>query len=95
MKSVDLVVLLFNRISKPFHVLFAGNSNYLKNTMFQAGKDSFQELGLIYDKAQLNLLDAISNLNSIQVLLDDRAIALTLFYTSFLHLHIGLAQNST
>ena len=49
--------------------------------MFQAGKDSFQELGLIYDKAQLNLLDAISNLNSIQVLLDDRAIALTLFYT--------------
>ena len=95
MKSVDQVVLLFNRISKPFHVLFVGSSSYQECTRFQASTNSFQELNLKYDRAQLDLLGAISSLSSIQVLLNDRAIVLTLFCTFFQHLRTYLAQNST
>lgn len=48
-----------------------------------------------YDRAQLDLLGAISSLSSIQVLLNDRTIVLALFCTSFQHLHTDLAQKST
>lgn len=78
----------------PFRVLFIKNNSYLECTRFQAGTNSFQALNLKYGKAQLDLLGAINNLSNILVLLDDKAIVLTLSYTSFQLLHIGLAQNS-
>ena len=94
MKSVDQVILPVNKISKPFHVLFAKNNSYLECTRFLVDTNSFQGLNLKYGKAQLDLWDAINSLSSIQVLPGGKVIALTLSYTFFQLLHIGLAQNN-
>ena len=91
---MDPIKLPSNKISMPFHVPFVRNSSFRGYTKSLASTDSFQELGWISNKVPLNLLDAINNLSNIQDLPDGKVIVLTLFYTSYQHLHISLAQNS-